>query len=603
MKQLLFLLIIPATLLAQQSSMSKTAIENKERLDVIIRDYYDVYDQLFPVLSESKLYTDHIENYISQPHRNAQKKLYESTLRRLKTIDKKKLPESSLYEYETLAFVLKSKLNYLRYEWYLLPESSFGPNRVLGDFIKEGGGNRYVTFATIKDYDNFLKRIDIFTSTICDTIIHYMRLGMKKNIVQPKRMMELVVENLEPVIQPGIEKNPFYEPILKMPDSFPLADKQRLKGLYQKAIQKKLQPAYAKAIDFIKTEYIPACRETVGICAYPWGKAAYQEKLNEYYGAPLPPDTLLAKAKRIDDQYRQELNLLMKKRSFNDSIDAFYQSLPVDSFMIFKTKQEVIDRFCALLRQVNDSIPKYFSLTPKSKLEVLEEPGSGNRSGGARFTSGSEDGARPDRIYLSIGDPAKANYTILPIGVLHEGDPGHHFSATNIKNINKNSSSLISKHEYFETFDEGWAFYAETWGKALGVYEDDYCYATFLKKWTTGAFYDELENGVNVDGWTFQQAIDSCVHQGWSKSGAEGMIFRIVSMPVQIHAYPIGYMKIVELRDYAKIKLKDYFDIREFHAQVLKDGPMPLAVLDKKIRRWVESQQLKFMSTPVRAKK
>jgi len=595
MKQLplLLLLLIPVMVPARQLPLSPTAEASRKKLEIIINGYYAQYDRLFPLLSESKKYTDQLENYISQPHRDAQKKLYESTLRQLKAIREEQLPEASQYDYETLQFVLQSKLRNLHYEWYLLPESSFGPNRVLGDFIKQGGGNRFVTFATVQDYDDFLKRIDVFTDHVCDTVIHYMKLGIAKNIVQPRRMMEMVVTTLETVIQPDIAQNPFYEPILKMPASFPEADKQRLTILYRQAIQNKLQPAYAKAIQFIKTEYIPACRETVGICAYPWGKAAYQQKMDDYYGSPLPPDTLVARVKRDETQYRQELDRLMQKRNFSGTADAFFTALPTDSFRIFKTKEQVIDKFKALLKQIDDSLPRYFSLIPRSTIEVLEEPGADGRSGGARFTSGSEDGSRPDRIYLSIGDPTKANYTILSIGALHEGDPGHHFSSTNILNLNKQATSLVSKHEYFETFDEGWAYYAETWGKALGVYEDDYCYTAFLKKWTTGSFIDELENGINVSGWTYQQALDACLQQGWSKAAADNIIFRFVSMPAQSHAYPIGYLKIMELREYARAALKEHFDIRAFHAQVLKDGPMPLTVLDKKIRRWVVAEKKK----------
>jgi uncharacterized protein (DUF885 family) len=444
MKHLLILLTFPLVLAAQPPKKHRTSVENpSQALATVIHDYYAEYDRLFPLLSESKLYPRRLENYISQPHRDAQKRLYETTLRRLAQIPPDQLPEADRYQYEILQTVVTSKNRNLGYEWYLIPESSFGPNRILGDFIAQGSGNRYVTFATVTDYDNFLKRIDVFADSVCDTVIHYMRLGIRKKIVQPRRMMELVLEGLEPAATSDLEKNPFYEPILKMPDFFPAAEKQRLQQRYREAIEKKLRPAYARAINFIRSEYIPACRETIGICAYPWGKAAYQQKLDEYYGGALPPDSLLVKVRVVDERYGLHLAELMNRRGFRGSPDSFFRSLPVDSFHIFHTKQEVIDRFYSLLRQVHDSIPKYFGLVPRSQLEVLEEPNSDNRSGGARFTSGSADGSRPDRIYLSIGDPLKANYTVLPVGCLHEGDPGHHFSATNAADIREFHAQVL----------------------------------------------------------------------------------------------------------------------------------------------------------------
>src|SRR5262245_13795033 len=100
MKQLLFLLIIPASLTAQWPSHKKGSDKNKEKLDVIISNYYKEYEKLFPVLSESKLYPAQLENYISQPHRDAQRLLYQTTLRRLRSIDKNQLPDSSLYDFE-----------------------------------------------------------------------------------------------------------------------------------------------------------------------------------------------------------------------------------------------------------------------------------------------------------------------------------------------------------------------------------------------------------------------------------------------------------------------------------------------------------------------
>ena len=172
---------------------------------------------------------------------------------------------------------------------------------------------------------------------------------------------------------------------------------------------------------------------------------------------------------------------------------------------------------------------------------------------------------------------------------LHEAIPGHHFQIM----IQRESEALPSFRRFggFTAFSEGWGLYAESLGKELGVYTDPYQYFGGLNAELWRSIRLVVDTGIHAKGWSRQQVLDymyanSAVAEARAISEAE----RFMAIPGQALAYKVGQLKIREIRDNAEARLGDRFDVKAFHTEVLRDGAMPLSMLDAKVDRWIDAQ-------------
>jgi uncharacterized protein (DUF885 family) len=539
-------------------------------------DLFNLYNP-----ADDSLYNNLKENYFTEAKRRREKLLNIKYLNALKSIDKKTLPPASLIDYEVMKTMLEYQLHDLKFEWYLMP--CYEVHNSLNGIFSVLGRITYAPYKTVQDYDACLQRIAVIPST-CDTAIANMRTGIRKNIVQPKVMMQKVVVDLQDWLNTGMEKNEFYQPVLNMPGSFSEADKQRLTGLYRNAINAVIIPSYQRLLYFIKKEYLPACRESIGIAAYPRGREAYQAILKNYYGSDITADAMMKKIKVITYGYDTELKNIMDKHHFKGDVNSFGRFLSRDtSLCIFKTNDEIIARFRQIGKMVDEFFPKYFKLIPNVSFNIIVKPGGG----GGRFQSMEPD---TGLFTFYINDAHKYSYPGMEKLYLHEADPGHHNQMS--LQYEFIPSTSIRKDEYFEAFTEGWATYAESLGKEMGLYKDDYSYAAYLVSMHSFLTIDELDIGIHLKGWSFEQAVNyGMTLIGYTKERAEANVLRFMTDPGQVHSYAFGFLKIVEMRNLAQQQLGKAFDIKEFHAQVLKDGSLPLNVFENKIRRWIAEEK------------
>jgi len=172
---------------------------------------------------------------------------------------------------------------------------------------------------------------------------------------------------------------------------------------------------------------------------------------------------------------------------------------------------------------------------------------------------------------------------------LHEAIPGHHFQIALQQEMN---APDFMKSSFFGAFSEGWGLYAETLGKDMGMYTDPYQYLGRLTADMERSVRLVVDVGMHSKGWTRAQAIQYVLdNQPLTPAVAEQRIERYMVIPGQALSYKIGEQKILALRKIAQERLGAAFDIREFHDQILKDGAMPLAILEKKIMRWIDSKK------------
>ena len=259
--------------------------------------------------------------------------------------------------------------------------------------------------------------------------------------------------------------------------------------------------------------------------------------------------------------------------------------------MPFTQPEQVIDHFDEIKWRVADSLSALFNLKPKATFEVRRTEAFREASASAEYVPGSKDTSRSGIFYVPIPDVLRYNKYADEALFLHEAIPGHHYQLS-LQQENKQLPAFLHP-ESLGVFVEGWALYAESLGRELGLYQDPIQYFGMLSMEMHRAIRLVVDTGIHGKGWTRAQAIQySLDHEAESEASIISEIERYMATPGQALSYKIGQLKIQELRSRAIRKLGDKFDIKAFHDQVLNTGSLPLIVLEKKINNWINTQEI-----------
>jgi uncharacterized protein (DUF885 family) len=457
-------------------------------------------------------------------------------------------------------------------------------------FVQLGSGSSVHPFKTVKNYDDFLSRVDDFV-IIVDQAIANMKVGMEKGIVQPRILMERVLPQLESQFAEKVEESTFYAPIKDMPADFSDADRERLTAAYRSAISEKVIPAYRRMHDFIRNEYLAAARDTVGLGALPGGEEWYAYQVRRRTTTDLTPAEIhqigLDEVARI----HREMQGVMDEVGFDGDLKAFFEFLNTDDQFYYDEPEQLIQGYRDMSAHIESLTPKLFSIFPKTGFEVRAvEPFREESASGGQYRSGTPDGSRPGVFFANTYDIKARPKWAMESLFLHEAIPGHHFQIS----IQQELEELprFRRFDGFTAFTEGWGLYAESLGKELGVYTDPYQYFGALNAELWRAIRLVVDTGLHSKGWTRQQVLDymyanSAVKEARAVSEAE----RYMAIAGQALAYKIGQLKIKELRERAEAELGEQFDVKGFHTAVIGEGALPLNMLDAKIDRWIVAQQ------------
>jgi uncharacterized protein (DUF885 family) len=416
-----------------------------------------------------------------------------------------------------------------------------------------------------------------------------MREGMAKGVVQPRPLMDKVLPQLDQLISDDPTKTLFWGPIEKLPESFSAADKARITEAYRKMIADEMMPSYVRLRDFIKNEYKP--RDTVSLSALPDGKAWYAFNVKTQTTTDMTPAQIHALGLSEVDRIHGEMHKVMDEVGFKGTLPEFFAFLKTDKQFEFKDEADLLAQYNLLRKRIDANIPKLFTLTPKSPFEIRPvEPFRAESAAGGQYYPPSADGSRPGVFYVNTFNlPSRKTWEMEDL-YLHEAVPGHHFQIA----IQQELPELPAFRKFGgETaFAEGWGLYSESLGRELGVYTDPYQRFGQLQNELWRAIRLVVDTGLHDNGWTRDQVIKYMLeNSAVSETEATAEAERYIAIPGQALAYKIGELKIKELRARAEKALGPKFDIREFHAEVLKDGAVPLSVLEGKIDRWIASKK------------
>ena len=581
------------TLLAAPSAAKsmQVAPSKSEQLEQLYVDYWEASLKLNPLQATfvgDERYNDQLPNFFSPEYRDESIAFSQNWLKKFEAINPDDVTGQTRLSYDIMVRSLKLDLEGNQFRTDLMPLNQFG--NIVGSFAQLGSGTSAQPFKTVQDYDNWFKRASKVPELLAQMQVN-MREGMKIGMVQPKVLMIKVLPQLDDIAKDKLDENIFWLPIKNIPASFSAADKSRLTEQYRTLITQQINPSIKQLRAFVNDEYLPACRDTVGMQGLPDGQAIYAYRAKASTTTDLTPKQLheigLSEVARIHGEIRK----IMAETKFKGSLQDFFHFMDTDKQFEYKDEQALLDRFNALRVKIDKKIPEFFAVTPKAGFEIRPiEAFRAASSAGGEYQGPSEDGTRPGIFYVNTYDlPTRKTWDSEDL-YLHEAIPGHHFQIAIQQEL-----TGIPKFRRFggETaYAEGWGLYTETMGKELGVFTDPYMYFGGLQGELWRAIRLVVDTGLHDKGWTREQVIkymrdNSAVSETDAIAEAE----RYMAIPGQALAYKVGQLKIRELRTRASNELGDKFDVREFHDQVLKDGSLPMSVLEAKIDRWIAAKK------------
>lgn len=557
----------------------------------VFEDYHEERLKLYPqeaTMAGDNRYDDLLPNNLTDSNRSNLAAFYRKYLTALSRFDRGGLSADEQMSHDVLKWECEINLKQLQFPTHLLPINQFESLHLqIGQWA---GGTSAQPFKTVRDYENWLKRLDAFTEW-CGVAVSRMREGMKRGYVLPKPLIEKVVPQMADLAKGPVETHVFYGPIKFIPSSISTTDRTRLTTAYAEKIREKIIPAFSHLQEFFSKEYLPAGRTSSGISEIPNGREYYKLQIQTYTTTDLSADEVFQLGEREVKRLLEEMEKVRKTVGFQGDMKAFFDHVRTKKELIpFKEPQQVIDNFNAIHRKMQPALNRLFNLVPRTKFEVRRTEAFREASASAEYMQGSVDGTRPGIFYVPIPTIAEYNLYSDEDLFLHEAIPGHHYQIS----LQQENSRLpqFRRTLWYSAYGEGWALYCESLGKELGLYDDPYQYFGMLSAEMHRAIRLVVDTGIHAKGWTREQAIRySLDHEAESEASIVAEIERYMAWPGQALSYKVGQLKIRELRARAEKELGGRFDIREFHDRVLESGCLPLRVLEQKIDRWIREKR------------
>ena len=603
MNRILLLLLVALIFNSCKETEKKDLNKETRPIAEVFGEFYEFKKGINPIEATKagySQYNDTIANYISDDYIFHLKDRYTYFLEELVKYDSTKVSAADWMSLRVMKWDCSVKLQgvlnpivTMASPIYDLPSFELMPLfqiQSLHLYVAQlAGGTSVQPFNTVEDYTNWLSRLDDYLSFL-DTSIVKMKLGMAKGVVLPKVLTLKMLPQVRSFIGIPLEENLFYQPILNLPDGISDSDKVVLKEKYTLFIQNKLTPKYLQLNQFLTEKYLPECRETSGLLDLPNGKETYQYLIKLHTTTTMNANEIhelgLSEVARIST----EMEIVKNQIGFKGDLKSFFNSLRIKKeLMPFSNPEEVIANFNSINDRIALRIDSLFALTPKAGFNVRRTEAFREASASAEYTPGSKDGSRAGIFYVPIPDVKTYNTVHDEALFLHEAIPGHHFQLS-LQQENKNLPEFLHP-ESMGVFVEGWALYAESLGKELGVYTDPYQYFGMLSMEMHRAIRLVVDTGLHAKGWSREKAIQySLDNEAESEESIIAEVERYMATPGQALSYKLGQLKIREMRTKAEKALGAKFNIREFHSQILNSGSLPLVLLEEKLNGWIASQ-------------
>lgn len=518
---------------------------------------------------------------VSAAAQQARLKVWDEVLAQLKAIDPAKLSAENQVNYAIYKYQVESLAEEVRLRSYEMPfnsDSSFWSNL---SFMARG------EMKTATEYRNYIARLNDVPRYFDQQMVN-MRAGLARGFSVPRAVLEgrdVSISTVAELKDPT--ESPLYEPLKKLPSSIPAAEQAKLQAEARQAISGSVVPAFGKLLTFYREEYVPQSRTTLAAEAMPGGKEFYQAQIREYVTLDLSPQQIHAQGLSEVNRIQQQMNAIIDKLGFKGKSEQtrfadFLEFLRTDPQFYAKTPDELLWRAAWISKRVDGVIGKFMTL-PRARFTIVPVPPDI-----APFWTAGRGGM--STYWLNTYNlPARPLYN-LPALTLHESDPGHALQGALA--AEQTGQPEFRRSAYISAYGEGWGLYTEKLGIDMGIYQtpyEDFGRLTY-EMWRACRLV--IDTGVHHYGWDRDRAIAYLRdHTALSEHEVTTEVDRYISWPGQALSYKLGEITIVKLREKAEKELGDKFDIKGFHDAVLKQGSVPLPVLEQQINAYIAERK------------
>ena len=595
MKSLLYFFLATLSIAGCKEGEKSPATSNNRtggELAAFFEKYYEERLQLFPLEATSigdNRYNDTLPIDFTDSYRIKLNDFFERYNAGLRNFNRNDLSAPDQLNYDVFEYATRMDKRALAFIDNYTPFNQFYALPLTMGQLGSGSGDQ--PFKTVNDYDAWRKRASGFRAWT-DSAIRYFGKGFNAQYVLPKALVKKMIPQLKDIIASDPTRSIFYRPVLNMPGTFSESDKQRITREYAKLITEVLEPSFQKLGAFLEKTYLPKARTTSGVGALPGGRDYYGYLVEYYTTTTKSPDEIYKTGLEEVGRIRKLIDSIKTATGFQGNLNSFFEHMLTDKkFTPYTTPKEILDAFEKIHNTIKPNVARMFRRVPRSAFEIRQTESYREASASAEYLPGSPDGTRPGIFYVPISDAANYNVTGgMESLFLHEAIPGHHYQVS----LQQEDTSLPRFRRYGgnSAYEEGWALYCESLGKDLGLYTDPYQYIGALGEEMHRAIRLVVDVGIHTKGMTREQAIRYMMNnESISEEGATAEIERYMAIPGQALSYKIGELKIRELRERYEKQLGNKFNLADFHDEILKNGSLPLAILETTMDAWAGRQK------------
>ena len=510
-----------------------------------------------------------------------------SMLARLKAIDAKALQGQDRVSYELLLEKMENAVEAQRFpkaEGLVL--STFGGVQNAMPYAAE-----ITPFRTADNYRDYIKRLNAVPKLVDETI-ERLRAGMKSGWMSPKPVVDRVVASIDAHVVDKVDDSVLLKPFKQFAPGVLESERAALAAAARRAVADEYQPALRRFKAFIVNEYRPKAPQVAGLAALPGGAEYYEFLIRSRVIRGMTTAQIHELGLRQIERFRNEIGDIAKRTEFSRTTDEFIEQMRTDPKFFFTSPEAVLAAYREVGTRVDPQLPRLFHAIPRMPYAVRAmTPSEAAGSTAANYTVGSLKLGTPGYFTINaLGYKNEATWRTETLFV-HELVPGHHMQiarATEVEGLHP----WRSMGSYNSVYGEGWALYAETLGFDLGLYKDPYQHYGHLQAQLFRAARLVVDTGIHAYNWPRDKAIAYMSGQGGvDQDFAVSEVDRYFSNPSQALGYMLGQRKFLELRARAEKALGPKFDVRDFHAVVIENGSVPLAVLEKLVDEWIAARR------------
>ncbi|MCM3880918.1 MAG: DUF885 domain-containing protein, partial [Vicinamibacterales bacterium] len=393
-----------------------------------------------------------------QSHRQA-------VLQELATVPRERLSPADRTNYDIFKYQYEMTVEGYQHRYHLIRTSTLDGVQNSEQVIDS------LRFQTVKDFDDWLGRLDGFP-TYVDQNIALMREGLKSDVLLPKVIVQRVREQVAELAAQTAPQSGYYRPFRSMPAAIGPVDRERLAKAGDERIRTRVQPAFARLLDFLDREYFPACYTGVGWWRSKGGLAAYRYFTRYHTTSDLAPQDIHALGLKEVARIRAEMEAIKTQVGFSGTLNEFFTYLRTDPKFFFKSGDELLDGYRVVAKRIDPELIKISRKLPRVTYGVIPVPDAiAPIMPTAYANGGAPDGSRPPYFFANLYKPETRPKWEMMALTLHEGMPGHCLQIS----VGQELGDLpnFRRHAFFTAYTEGWGLYAESLGEDMGLYKDD----------------------------------------------------------------------------------------------------------------------------------